>query len=125
MLFRSSIARLFGLSLLLCSPSVAQTNSAVAIKCGRLINPIAGSVTSNAVIIVRGERIEQAGAGLKIPDGAKVIDLSAYTVLPGLIDCHTHIMLQPEDETGPPPVITKSQAFRTVQAVAAAKRDLE
>ena len=46
-------------------------------------------------------------------------------MLPGLIDCHTHILLQPEDERGAPPVITKSQAFRTVQGVAAAKRDLE
>ena len=111
--------------LLLSSFAFAQPHAVTAIKCGRLINPVDGSVTQNAVIIVRGERIEQAAAGLQIPDGASVIDLSAYTVLPGLIDCHTHIMLQPEDETGPPPVITKSQAFRTVQAVAAAKRDLE
>lgn len=109
----------------ICSSAIAQSNYVTAIKCGRLINPVDGSVTQNAVIIVRGERIAEAGAGLKIPDGAKLIDLSAYTVLPGLIDCHTHIMLQPEDEKGPPPVITKSQAFRTVQAVAAAKRDLE
>jgi len=103
----------------------AQTNALTAIRCGKLINPVDGSVTQNAVIIVRGERIDQVGPGLKIPDGAKLIDLSAYTVLPGLIDCHTHVMLQPEDERGAPPVITKSQAFRTVQAVAAAKRDLE
>ena len=84
-----------------------------------------GSVIQNAVIIVNGERIEQVGAGLAIPAGARVIDLSGYTVLPGLVDCHTHVMLQPEDERGAPPVITKSQAFRTVQGVAAAKRDLE
>src|ERR1700675_3012183 len=108
MLTPASIFRLFALVLLLWSSGFAQSNSVSAIKCGRLINPVDGSVTQNAVIIVRGERIEQGGAGLKIPDGAKVIDLSAYTVLPGLIDCHTHIMLQPEDETGPPPVITKS-----------------
>jgi imidazolonepropionase-like amidohydrolase len=126
MLTTAPVVRLLTLALLLCSsPAFAQSNSVTAIKCGRLINPVDGSVTQDAVVIVRGERVEQAGAGLKIPDGAKVIDLSAYTVLPGLIDCHTHIMLQPEDETGPPPVITKSQAFRTVQAVAAAKRDLE
>jgi|ERR1041384_280458 imidazolonepropionase-like amidohydrolase len=115
---------LLALFVWMCSSTFAQTNATV-IRCGRLINPVDGSVTQNAVIIVRGDRIEAVGSGLKIPDGAKVIDLSAYTVLPGLIDCHTHVMLQPEDEKGPPPVLTKSQAFRTVQAVAAAKRDLE
>ena len=105
--------------------AVAQNTQVTAIKCGRLLNPTDGSITQNAVIIVRGERIEQVGATIAIPAGAKVIDLSGYTVLPGLIDCHTHVLLQPEDERGAPPVITKSQAFRTVQAVAAAKRDLE
>jgi len=110
---------------LLSSFAFAQSNLLTAIRCGRLINPVDGSVTQNAVIIVRGDRIEQVGANLSIPGGAKVIDLSGYTVLPGLIDCHTHIMLQPEDERGAPPVVTKSQAFRTVQGVAAAKRDLE
>ncbi|HET8677757.1 MAG TPA: amidohydrolase family protein [Blastocatellia bacterium] len=103
----------------------AQSAEVTAIRCGRLINPVTGSVTQNAVIIARGPSIEQVGQGLPVPAGARVIDLSAYTVLPGLIDCHTHILLQPEDERGAPPVITKSQAFRTVQGVAAAKRDLE
>src|SRR4030095_9560900 len=102
-----------------------QTTNITAIKCGRLINPVDGSVTSNAVIIVRGELIAQVGTNIPVPAGAKIIDLSAYTVLPGLIDCHTHVLLQPEDERGAPPVITKSQAFRTVQGVAAAKKDIE
>ena len=122
-------SRLLALVTLICFLSsaltIAQTNTVTAIRCGRLINPVDGTVTQNAVIIVRGEQIEQVGSGLKIPDGAKVVDLTPYTVLPGLIDCHTHVLLQPEDEQGPPPVITKSQAFRTVQGVAAAKRDLE
>jgi imidazolonepropionase-like amidohydrolase len=103
----------------------AQSAEVTVIRCGRLINPVDGSVTQNAVIIARGPSIEQVGQGLPVPAGARVLDLSAYTVLPGLIDCHTHILLQPEDERGAPPVITKSQAFRTVQGVAAAKRDLE
>src|SRR5262249_5497285 len=105
--------------------ALAQSGAVTAIRCGRLINPANGSVTENAVIITRGDRIEQVGANIKIPDGVRIVDLSAYTVLPGLIDCHTHVLLQPEDEKGPPPVITKSQAFRTVQGVAAAKKDLE
>jgi imidazolonepropionase-like amidohydrolase len=123
---RASKALLSALVLLAVStPALAQSNAVTAIKCGRLINPVDGSVTQGAVILVRGELIEQVGAGLTIPSGARVIDLSAYTVLPGLIDCHTHVMLQPEDERGAPPVVVKSQAFRTVQAVAAARRDLE
>lgn len=117
---------LLSLILYLSSVSVfAQTTNTTAIKCGRLINPVDGLVTTNAVIIVTGDRIAQVGVNLPIPAGAKLIDLTAYTVLPGLIDCHTHVLLQPEDERGAPPVITKSQAFRTVQGVAAAKRDLE
>jgi len=120
---------LIALALLLVSsprPEIAaQAGRVTAIRCGRLINPVDGTVTQNAVIIIRGDRIEQVGAGLGVPGGANVIDLSAYTVMPGLIDCHTHVLLQPEDERGAPPVVVKSQAYRTVQGVAAAKKDLE
>ena len=114
------------LACLLAMPSTSvQAEDVTAIRCGQLLNPVDGSLTRNAVIIVRGDRIEQVGADVKIPDGARLIDLSAHTVMPGLIDSHTHILLQPEDERGAPPVITKSQAFRTVQGVAAARKDLE
>jgi len=110
---------------LLSSNLFSQTDSAVTvIRAGNLLNPDDGSLRKNAIIIVRGEKIEQVSAA-NIPDGATVIDLSNYTVLPGLIDCHTHILLQPEDERGAPPIITKSQSFRTVQGVAAARKDLE
>lgn len=122
---RVSKTLLIALTVLLTTLAFSQSNTVTVIKCGRLINPADGSTTNNAVIIVRGDQIERVGAALSIPSGAKIIDLSAYTVLPGLIDCHTHTLLQPEDERGAPPVVTKSQAFRTVQGVAAAKRDLE
>jgi imidazolonepropionase-like amidohydrolase len=124
---QTRLSRLFCLLLLALSalPAAAAPEALTAIRCGRLLDPASGQVTPGAVILVRGERIEKVGAALPIPAGARVIDLSQYTVLPGLIDGHTHVLLEPEDEHGPPPVITKSQAFRTVQAVAAAKRDLE
>jgi imidazolonepropionase-like amidohydrolase len=114
------------LTCLLALPSAPlRAEDVTAIRCGQLLNPVGGSMTRNAVIIVRNDRIEEVGANTAIPANARVIDLSAYTVLPGLIDSHTHILLQPEDEHGPPPVITKSQAYRTVQGVAAARKDLE
>jgi len=94
-----------------------------AIRCGRLLDPASGKVTENAVILVRGERVEQVGTA--VPAGAKTVDLSRYTCLPGLVDSHTHVLLQPEDERGAPPVLNKSQAFRTIQGVAAARKDLE
>jgi len=120
---RAGLALLLLLTLFTC-PAPAQVESLTAIRCGRLLNPQDGTIVQNAVIIVRGERVERVGAGIPIPASARVVDLSGYTVLPGLIDCHTHILLQPEDEVGPPPVVTKSQAFRTVQGVAAARKDL-
>jgi imidazolonepropionase-like amidohydrolase len=69
----------------------------LAIRAGRLIDGRGGAPTSNAVILIEGERITAAGAGLTIPAGYEVIDLGNATVLPGLIDCHTHITGQPEN----------------------------
>ena len=95
-----------------------------ALLCGHLLDPASGRTTDNAVVLVREGRIESVAQGTVLPPGAKFADLSHYTCLPGLIDSHTHVLLQPEDERGVPPVINKSQAFRVVQGVAAARRDL-
>jgi imidazolonepropionase-like amidohydrolase len=104
-------------------PAFSADGTPTALRCGRLLDPASGKMTENAVILVRGERVEQVGTS--IPAGARTVDLSRYTCLPGLIDSHTHVLLQPEDERGAPPVLNKSQAFRTIQGVAAARKDLE
>jgi imidazolonepropionase-like amidohydrolase len=110
--------------ILICAQTAfLETEPVTAIRCGKLLNPQNGSLTSQAVIVIQGERIVRIDSS--VPEGSREIDLSAYTVLPGLIDCHTHVLLQPEDEGEIPPVITKSQSFRTVQGVAAVKKDLE
>src|SRR5229473_6450804 len=62
-----------------------------AIRAGKLMDVEAGRLLTNQVILVRGGKIEAVGENLAIPAGASVIDLSKMTVLPGLIDCHTHL----------------------------------
>ncbi len=68
------------------------------IRAGVLIDGKSDSIRHNQVIIIRGNRIESISdaSAAKIPDGAEIIDLSHATVLPGLIDSHTHIFLQGE-----------------------------
>lgn len=71
------------------------TPKKVAIRAGHLIDTKTGTVINNAVILIEGEKITAVGAGLSIPTDAEVIDLGNKTVLPGLIDCHTHMTSQP------------------------------
>jgi imidazolonepropionase-like amidohydrolase len=63
----------------------------VAVKAARLIDGRGGAPIAPAVVLIRGERIEAAGADVAIPAGARVIDMGAATLLPGLIDLHTHL----------------------------------
>ncbi len=63
----------------------------IVIRAGKLVNVDAGRLQTNQMIVVRGGKIEAVGENLAVPAGATVIDLSKMTVLPGLIDCHTHL----------------------------------
>jgi len=63
----------------------------IAVRCGRLFDGVHDEVVRDAVILIEGDRITSVGRDLKIPAGARLIDLSGATVLPGLIDTHTHL----------------------------------
>lgn len=73
----------------------AQTGIVKIIKAGKLIDTESGKVLTNQLILIENDTIKAVGANLPIPKDATVIDLSNATVLPGLIDCHTHITGQP------------------------------
>lgn len=64
----------------------------VAVRAGRLFDPRSGTMLTNQVIVIRGDRIVDVGPSAAIPAGARIVDLSRVTVLPGLIDTHLHAM---------------------------------
>jgi imidazolonepropionase-like amidohydrolase len=73
--------------------AAAQDSGLVASRAGRLVDVARGEVRRDQVVIVRGERIMAVQpASARLPAGARVIDLGRYTVVPGLIDCHSHLV---------------------------------
>jgi imidazolonepropionase-like amidohydrolase len=100
------------------------------IRAGTLIDGTSNPPRHDQVLIVRGNRIESVSdaASAKIPAGANVIDLSQATVLPGLIDCHTHIFLQGEEpaEGGyDANILYPPLALRAARATVSVRRALE
>lgn len=81
---------LFLLMLLTAGAAEAQVT---AIRAGKLIDPETGKVESNQVILVDGRDIKAVGSNVPIPAGATVVDLSQYTIMPGMMDAHSHLCM--------------------------------
>ena len=69
-----------------------------AIRAGQLLDPETGTVSANQILLVENGRIRGVGAQLAIPSGATVIDLSRFTVMPGMFDAHTHLSMVVQKE---------------------------
>ncbi|MDQ3802930.1 MAG: amidohydrolase family protein [Acidobacteriota bacterium] len=104
----------------------------VAVRAARLIDVRQGRVMQNPVVLVEGDRVTAVGPNLTVPAGVQVLDLGGATLLPGLIDCHTHITGQPanyyEDIFRRSPidyaVVAHVYARRTLEAGFTTVRDL-
>lgn len=102
--FVQSIALLIGVLLgQSAQAQVAEKREAppqTAVRAARLIDVRAGKVIDDAVVLIEGDRIKSVGTNLVIPSNAQTIDLGNVTILPGLIDAHTHLLHQYYRESG-------------------------
>jgi imidazolonepropionase-like amidohydrolase len=95
--------------------------SVLLVKAARLLDVRSGRYIENAAILIEDDRVKEAGSVRDVeahaPKSARVIDLHGATVLPGLIDCHTHIMarMPDTDDSYLLDLATKSQAFRALE----------
>src|SRR5215475_13440746 len=94
----------------------APKDQVIAIKAASMFDSKAGTLVSNAVVLIKGDRITDVGANVQIPEGARVIDLGTATMMPGMIDTHVHV------NTGGN---TASLAARALRALANAQIDLD
>jgi imidazolonepropionase-like amidohydrolase len=101
------------------------------VRAARLVDPKSGAVTTNAVVVVERGRITAVGSNVAVPQNARVIDLGNVTLLPGLIDAHTHLLQNYEGRYGGDDpnmlltVATMSPAARALLGVKMGREDLE
>ncbi len=102
--------------------AVAQDVTAIRTKA--VVDVETSSLIEDAVVLIRGNRIESVGSRVQIPRDATVIDLSDYYLMPGMIDAHTHVTIQP-GYAQYNPILYKSIPYRAIEAVAAARETLD
>jgi imidazolonepropionase-like amidohydrolase len=124
-----AILLMLGAGDLRAQTAASSVSTLIVIRAGTLIDGASAAPRRNQLIFVRGEHIEKvADASAPVPPNARIIDLSAATVLPGLIDSHTHIFLWGEDPAkgGYDVNILKAGiALRAARATFATRRALE
>ncbi|MDX2032438.1 MAG: amidohydrolase family protein [Blastocatellia bacterium] len=115
--------------------SASASAQVIAVKAGKLVDPETGATATTQVILIEGKTIIAVGANLPIPQNARIIDLSSLTVLPGLMDCHTHVCSGVVSRRGVPRKSARggqlsydlgnTTAYRAIQGVANARTMLE
>jgi imidazolonepropionase-like amidohydrolase len=107
------------LALLIVSPAAARgEDSAILLRPARVFDGVGTVPHRGWSVLVRGERIEAVGPALEAPPGTRVVDLPGMTLIPGLIEGHSHLFLHPYNEASwDDQVLKEPQALRTARAV--------
>ena len=130
---RLTVAVLFLLLLIQANSQTTQEPAAhlVVLRAAKMLDVKAQKIVSNAVVIIEGDKIKQVGSGIAAPAGAKVIDLGNATLLPGLVDVHTHLLqnydfaLGGDDNNMALTVAQMSPAERALLGAKMGREDLE
>jgi imidazolonepropionase-like amidohydrolase len=115
---------LFTVLFLICFSGIdyasAQTPKRTAVRAARMLDIKSGNFINNAVILIEGDRITSVGEKLEIPKNTEIIDLGSATILPGLIDAHTHLLQNYDSKIGgddPNMILTVTQLGTTKRAL--------
>src|SRR5262249_20901297 len=92
------------------------------LKAARILEPKTGEIVRGGALVVRGACI--VGINVPPPPSAETVDLGDVTLLPGLIDLHTHLLLRDEDQTWPYSILWKTTPYRIIEGVDAAIKTL-
>ena len=109
---------------LLTSSLFASAQKTILIKCGKLLDTKTGTVLEKQNVLIKGNMVVSVGTNATKADS--IIDLSEYFVLPGLIDCHTHVVLQGDitQDDYDVQVLKESIPYRTIRGTKSAERAL-
>jgi imidazolonepropionase-like amidohydrolase len=113
---------LFGTAVLPIAAQQATTPHTIVLRAARMLDIAAGKTVTPGEVLVEGDRIREAGTRVTHPAGAETIDLGDVTLMPGLIDAHTHLFLHVGNEAGQ--TVDETVPQRTLIAAAAAKADV-
>ena len=116
---------LFVLMLLISLPASAQREEVVLLRPARVFDGVNPRPHEGWTVLVRGGTIAAAGPDLAVPEGARIVDLPGMTLMPGMIEGHSHLFLHPYDETSwDDQVLREPQSLRTARAVTHARATL-
>lgn len=96
---RSWLCASLFLGLILVAQTTAHAQT-TALRAARLLDVATGKIIPDAVVLIENGKVSKVGSGLPVPPGAQVIDLGDVTLLPGLIDCHTHLLMDFDADFG-------------------------